>query len=52
MRQEPQRHRCGTPVLQALAPGEHHLRSIGTDGYGFTVDVSYRFVVTPPTQPW
>jgi len=38
--------------VPALAPGEHHLRAIGTDGYGFTVDVSYRLLVTPIAQPW
>jgi hypothetical protein len=36
--------------VPALAPGEHHLQAIGTDGHGFTVDVSYRLLVTPAPQ--
>jgi len=27
--------------------GEHTLWAVGTDGYGFTVDVTYRLLVSP-----
>jgi hypothetical protein len=32
--------------IPALAPGQHQLRVTGGDGYGFTVDVSYRLTVS------
>lgn len=45
--------RLGTvEVVPALAPGEHHLQAIGTDGHGFTVDVSYRLLVSPTPEAW
>ena len=37
--------------VPALPAGEHHLRAVGTDGYGFTADISYRLLVTPAPQP-
>ena len=39
-------------LVPALAPGEHRLQAIGTDGHGFTVDVSYRLLVSPAPQAW
>lgn len=45
-------------LVPALSPGQHELRAVGGDGYGFTVDVSYRLTVsdaipayTYPTTP-
>ncbi len=32
-------------LIPALAPGQHELRAVGTDGHGFTVDVTYRLAV-------
>lgn len=32
-------------LVPALAPGQHELRAVGSDGYGFTVDVTYRLAV-------
>jgi hypothetical protein len=37
--------------VPALPAGEHQLRAVGTDGYGFTVDISYRLLVTPAPRP-
>jgi hypothetical protein len=34
-------------LVPALAPGLHHLHATGTDGEGFTVDISYRLLVSP-----
>jgi hypothetical protein len=39
-------------LVPALPPGEHHLQGVGTDGHGFTVDVSYRLLVSPAPQAW
>jgi hypothetical protein len=32
--------------VPALEPGEHHLRAVGTDGGDFSVDVTYRLLVS------
>ena len=33
-------------LIPALSPGQHQLRATGGDGYGFSVDVSYRLLVS------
>jgi hypothetical protein len=41
-------------LVPALPPGEHQLHAVGSDGYGFTVDITYRLLVSrapTPTYP-
>ena len=33
-------------LIPALSPGQHQLRATGGDGYGFSVDVGYRLLVS------
>jgi hypothetical protein len=38
-------------LLPPLAPGEHELRVLGSDGHGFVVDVRYHLFAQGPAQP-
>lgn len=38
--------------IPALDLGEHWLRAVGTDGHGFTVDVTYRLAVADGIPPY
>ena len=41
-------------LIPALPPGQHQLRATGGDGYGFSVDVTYRLTVSDevPASPY